>query len=102
MRILTCLDRSIYRIMGLSIIDRIPMRMCLIFIPAIIRGEWRSAGLYAPFMFSYVLSAVRNELFRATKEGFMSDLRFTQRIAITFGDETLILPHQHHQICDRC
>ena len=60
-----------------AMLNRINWRMAFIFVPAIVRGEWRSAGLYAPFLFSYVLSAARTELFRATSEGIFAAPRAT-------------------------
>ena len=54
-------------------LDYVNWRMAFIFLPAIIRGEWKQMGLYTPFMFSHVLGAARSELFRLTAQGLKSD-----------------------------
>lgn len=44
--------------------------MLLIFLPAVMNGDWKRMGMYAPFILSYVLGAVRDEIFRTTAQGF--------------------------------
>lgn len=56
-----------------SQLANINWRLCLIFLPAILNGQWANLGFYSPFIFSYVLSSCRAELFRLTSEGFFSN-----------------------------
>lgn len=58
-------------------LDYVNWRMAFIFLPAIIRGEWKQMGLYTPFMFSHVLASARSELFRMTAEGLKSNWKAT-------------------------
>jgi len=50
--------------------DKVGIRILFIFLPTLMNGDWKRMGLYAPFMFSYVLGALRKEIMTTTAQGF--------------------------------
>lgn len=60
-----------------AILNRVNWRMAFIFVPAFASGRWKDMGLYTPFMFGYVLSSARTELFRMTSQGLLSNVKAT-------------------------
>ena len=63
-------DNFVFRLLFYRVTLQMGLRVFMMFLPALINGDWKRMGLYAPFILGFVLSAVRNEIFRTTAQGF--------------------------------